>query len=76
MDLSSSILSVKGIGNKIAEKLNKASVFTVEDLLYTLPIRYEDGTALRDFSHPDFEKPATYAIRLVEKNLAATLKRA
>lgn len=72
MDLSSSILEIKGIGKKIAEKLNKASVFTVEDLLYTLPIRYEDGSVLKDFAHADFDKPATYFVRLVEKSRAAT----
>ena len=67
MEPHSSILEIKGIGKKIAEKLNKASLFTVEDLLYTLPIRYEDGSEMRDFTHPDFDNPATYYVRLVEK---------
>ena len=75
MDLSSSILEIKGIGKKIAEKLNKASVFTVEDLLYTLPIRYEDGSVLKDFAHADLDKPATYFVRLVEKKPRRYLKK-
>ncbi|MDY3119291.1 MAG: ATP-dependent DNA helicase RecG [Peptoniphilus sp.] len=75
MDVTSSILEVKGIGTKVAEKLKRASIFTVEDLLYTLPYRYEDGSDLRDFSHPDFDRSATYAIRLVEKMPRRYLKR-
>lgn len=75
MDRHSSILQIKGIGKKIAEKLNKASIETVEDLIYTLPYRYDDGSALRDFSHADFEKPATYAVRLVEKRPRRYLKK-
>lgn len=75
MDRHSSILQIKGIGKKIAEKLNKASIETVEDLLYTLPYRYDDGSDLRNFSHPDFEKPATYAVRLVEKKPRRYLKK-
>ena len=75
MDRHSSILQIKGIGKKIAEKLNKASIETVEDLIYTLPYRYDDGSELRDFSHADFEKPATYAVRLVEKRPRRYLKK-
>ena len=75
MDLSSSILEIKGIGKKIAEKLNKASLYTVEDLLYTLPIRYEDGSDLKNFTRADFDKPATYFVRLVEKKPRRYLKK-
>ncbi|MFR9296386.1 MAG: ATP-dependent DNA helicase RecG [Aedoeadaptatus pacaensis] len=75
MDRHSSILQIKGIGKKIAEKLNKASIETVEDLIYTLPYRYDNGSELRDFSNADFEKPATYAVRLVEKRPRRYLKK-
>jgi ATP-dependent DNA helicase RecG len=38
---------VKGVGPRMAEVLNKKGIFTVEDLLYFIPIRYEDRSRLR-----------------------------
>ena len=40
--LSSRVQSVHGVGPRIAELLAKKSLFTIEDLLYFLPRRYED----------------------------------
>jgi ATP-dependent DNA helicase RecG len=42
MDLATSVQYVKGIGPQRAEVLAKAGVATVEDLLFHLPLRYED----------------------------------
>ena len=41
MDLAAPIEEVKGIGPKTAEVLNKASIFTLRDLLYHLPRDYD-----------------------------------
>ena len=38
------ITSLKGVGDALAEKLQKLGVFTVQDLLFLLPLRYEDRT--------------------------------
>ncbi|TAN60321.1 DEAD/DEAH box helicase, partial [bacterium] len=38
---------VKGIGPKLAKRLEKKGMLTVEDLLYFLPFRYEDRTKLK-----------------------------
>ncbi|MBE9527954.1 MAG: ATP-dependent DNA helicase RecG [Proteobacteria bacterium] len=38
---------VKGVGPRLAAVLNKKGIFTVEDLLYFIPIRYEDRSRLR-----------------------------
>ena len=42
MNLLAEVEEVKGIGEKTAESLNKAGIFTVRDLLYTLPRDYEN----------------------------------
>ena len=42
MDLATPVQYVKGIGPQRAEALAKAGVATVEDLLFHLPLRYED----------------------------------
>ncbi|MCH8536552.1 MAG: ATP-dependent DNA helicase RecG [Alkalimonas sp.] len=38
------ITQLKGVGAKVAEKLHKLGVFSVQDLLFHLPLRYEDRT--------------------------------
>ncbi len=36
----------KGVGSKVAQKLAKLSLFTVQDVLFHLPLRYEDRTRI------------------------------
>jgi len=43
-DNSASLLSLKGIGPKVQEKLAKLSIHTIQDILFHLPLRYEDRT--------------------------------
>ena len=42
MDLSVEVTAVSGIGEKTAEKLKKAGIFTLRDFLYYLPRDYEN----------------------------------
>lgn len=42
LSLNSSAKYIKGVGPKIYRLLNKVQIFTVEDLLYYFPKRYED----------------------------------
>jgi ATP-dependent DNA helicase RecG len=42
LDLHTEVKYVKGVGPRVAEWLAAKSIFTVEDLLYYLPFRYED----------------------------------
>ncbi|MDJ0938120.1 MAG: ATP-dependent DNA helicase RecG [Woeseiaceae bacterium] len=42
----SSLTSLSGVGPALAKKLERLGVFTVEDLLFLLPLRYEDRTQL------------------------------
>ncbi|WP_417761870.1 ATP-dependent DNA helicase RecG [Shewanella sp.] len=40
------INQLKGVAAKMAEKLNKLAIHTVQDLLFHLPLRYEDRTRI------------------------------
>ena len=42
MDMQAEVTAISGIGDKIAEKLKKAGIFTVRDFLYFLPRDYEN----------------------------------
>ncbi len=41
-----SIMELKGVGAALALKLNNLGIYSVQDLLFHLPIRYEDRTRL------------------------------
>ncbi len=45
--LATPIAKLRGVGPRIAEKLQKIGVQTIEDALYTLPHRYEDRREFR-----------------------------
>lgn len=44
--LTSPLTDLKGVGEKMAQKLAKLGLFSIEDLLFHLPSRYEDRTRL------------------------------
>ncbi len=41
---SVALTSLSGVGAKVAEKLHRIGIMTVQDLLFHLPLRYEDRT--------------------------------
>lgn len=45
--LKTQLAYIKGIGPKLAERLGKKGLSTVEDILYFLPIRYEDRSSIK-----------------------------
>lgn len=45
--LSTPVVHLQGVGPRVAEKLAKLDIHTVEDLLYVLPNRYEDRRQFR-----------------------------
>jgi len=45
--LSTPVVHLKGVGPRLAEKFARLDIRTVEDLLYTLPNRYEDRREFR-----------------------------
>ena len=40
------LTSLKGVGDKLVEKLHKLGIFSVQDLLFHLPSRYQDKTKI------------------------------
>ena len=44
--LASPLTTIKGVGPALAKKLEKLGLQRVEDLLFLLPLRYEDRTQL------------------------------
>ena len=56
MNLQSSIVELKGIGAKSAEKFHKLDIYTIEDLLLYYPFRYEDFKSKRVTELVDGEK--------------------
>lgn len=73
--LDAAITNVSGVGPKIAERLKRLNIHTVEDLVYTLPYRYEDRTELLDFQHANFEEPKMYRVQILEKEIVRYLKK-
>jgi ATP-dependent DNA helicase RecG len=45
---SNPLASLRGVGPKLADKLNKLGVYHVTDLLFHLPLRYEDRTRVHE----------------------------
>ena len=46
VDLSQPVTCLKGVGEKVAERLLKIGIKQVQDLLFHLPLRYQDRTRL------------------------------
>ncbi len=45
-----SVENLKGVGSRIAERLARLHIFTIQDLLFHLPIRYQDRTRIRSIA--------------------------
>ena len=73
--LDADVKNVAGVGPKIAERLKRLDIMTVEDLIYTFPYRYENRTELVDFEHASFEEPKMYRVRIMGKEKVRYLKK-
>lgn len=73
--LDADVKNVVGVGPKIAERLKRLDIMTVEDLIYTFPYRYENRTELVDFEHASFEEPKMYRVRIMGKEKVRYLKK-
>ncbi len=70
--LSASIDKVKGVGPKMAQLLNKLGIFTINDLLFFLPRRYDDYTKLSQINRLQPNELATVigTVRHTEMRIA------
>lgn len=57
--LTKPVMTLKGVGQKIAEKLNRLGAETIGDLLYLFPRRYDDYTLLRPINKLQYGEQVT-----------------
>jgi len=57
--LDKPVTTIKGIGEKIAEKLNRLGARTILDLLYLFPRRYDDYTLLKPINKLQYGEQVT-----------------
>ena len=46
MSVKSDLIALKGVGEKLLEKLHKIDVYSKQDLLFHLPYKYQDRTQI------------------------------
>ena len=45
------LTQLKGVGPKLAEKLTRLNLFTLQDILFHLPHRYQDRTRIASIAN-------------------------
>jgi len=56
INLSEPVTALKGVGAKVAEKLEKLGIMQIQDLLFHLPLRYQDRTRLMPMGSLRFQQ--------------------
>ncbi|MFI9653448.1 ATP-dependent DNA helicase RecG [Guyparkeria sp. GHLCS8-2] len=64
--LSSPVGELPGVGPKVAEKLARLQIETVEDLLWHQPLRYEDRGTKQSLSPEHIHEAALFEVRITE----------
>jgi len=65
---------IKGVGPRVAEKLQRMGLRTVEDVLYCLPIRYEDRRELRHIAELHDNRREVFTGEILAAGQAQTRK--
>ena len=52
-----SLTKLKGIGPALEKKFHQLGIYNVQDLLFHLPLRYEDRTRLRQGTFKESNSP-------------------
>lgn len=69
------LTSLNGVGETQAEKLNKMGLRTIQDLLFHLPLRYEDQTQLYAISEVQPGNSVTVSGEILQTKIAFGRKR-
>ncbi len=72
--LQTPLSAIKGVGPRVAEKLARMGLHTVEDALYTLPIRYEDRRQLKRIAQLQDGRREVFSGELLAAGPAQTRK--
>ena len=73
--MTTTLLDLKGIGEKGLLKLQKIGINSVEDLLFHLPIRYQDKTRLTEISNTESGKKYFFEGTIDKANIIFYRKR-
>ena len=65
MDSDSNITEIKGIGTALASKFEKLNIFTVRDLLFYIPYRYQDTSEVSSISDFILNGKGTFVAEIV-----------
>lgn len=66
MQLESSITKIPKVGPKYKSLLNKLDIYTIEDLIYHFPFRYDDYSVVKKISELAFDEPVSVEGELVD----------
>ena len=69
LSLTDALRKIKGVGPKIETQLNALNIFTIEDLIFHLPIRYENKTQLNEIKDLDQNQNAHVEGEIVESKI-------
>src|SRR5579872_4325832 len=75
LDLSTSLMYVKGVGPARAEVLKGKGLLTVEDLLGYVPFRYEDRSNVKSIAQLAPGETATFIAEVANAKLAGFRRR-
>ena len=64
--LNAPVIKIRGIGTKQAKNLEKLNVFTIKDLLYLFPRRYDDYSQLKSIQQLRYGEEVTILAKVVD----------
>ena len=70
--LHAPVIKIRGIGEKQAKNLEKLNVFTIKDLLYLFPRRYDDYSRLKSIQQLRYGEEVTILAKVVDMNSIRT----
>ncbi|MEL7644810.1 MAG: ATP-dependent DNA helicase RecG [Anaerolineaceae bacterium] len=70
--LHAPVIKIRGIGEKQAKNLEKLNVFTIKDLLYLFPRRYDDYSQLKSIQQLRYGEEVTILAKVVDMNSIRT----
>jgi len=74
MELQKPVQYIKGIGPKRSKDLSSRNIFTVEDLLYNLPYRYEDRSRFKQVKELQPGERTSILVEVLTSGLVITRK--
>lgn len=72
MHITDDLTSLKGVGDKLAEKLAKLGLTSVQDLLFHLPLRYQDKTRVTPIADLLFGQDALIEGEIISQHMTKT----